>query len=136
MPNTGHTSHNQQQIVNANSQSAAMSAAVQGYTVMFNPQLTMPTQSQHQQQQQHASTLQQHISAPYILTNQNIQQQQLQTSKQGMPAHAMQQGYTDLSHGIHLANISNHPTSMTDSNCKCTLIFVTKKKTLYTLVGI
>ena len=97
-----------------------MSAAVQGYTVMFNPQLTMPTQSQHQQQ--HASTLQQHISAPYILTNQNIQQQQLQASKQGMPAHAMQQNYTDLSHSIHLANINNHSTSMTDSNCKYTLI--------------
>lgn len=116
IPNTGHT-NNTQQIVNTNSQSTAMSAAAQGYTVMFNPQLSIPSQQQ-QQQQQHGSTLQQHISAPYILTNQNIQQQQLQPSKQAMSTHALHQGFTDISHGIHLANINSHPTSMSDSNCK------------------
>ncbi|XP_065355133.1 serine/threonine-protein kinase Wnk-like [Calliphora vicina] len=116
--NTGQSSaHHQQQIVNTNSQTAAMSAAAQGYTVMFNPQLTMPTT----QMQQHSANLQQQItSSPYtILTNLNMQQQQQQHQQHQLQAAAaapalkqlqttssalQQQSSADSSHNQQLVN--------------------------------
>ncbi|XP_058975344.1 nuclear transcription factor Y subunit beta-like [Musca domestica] len=46
----------QQQIISANTQTTAVSASVQGYAVMLNPQINMqPSQQQQQQQQQQAT---------------------------------------------------------------------------------
>ncbi|XP_065370841.1 serine/threonine-protein kinase Wnk-like isoform X2 [Calliphora vicina] len=112
IPNTGQSAHTQQQIVNTNSQTAAMSAAAQGYTVMFNPQLTMPTQTQH------SAALQQQISSPYtILTNQNMQlQQQLQAPpKQFQTSSGLQQSSADSTHNQQLVNQNS---SGTDANSK------------------
>ncbi|XP_037814486.1 putative uncharacterized protein DDB_G0271606 [Lucilia sericata] len=102
IPNTAQSSHTQQQIVNTNSQTAAMSAAAQGYTVMFNPQLTMSTQAQN------TATLQQHISSPYILTSQNIQQQLQIPAKQFHPSSVIQQNSADTTHNHPLVS---HTTS-------------------------
>ncbi|KNC28253.1 hypothetical protein FF38_05192 [Lucilia cuprina] len=122
IPNTAQSSHTQQQIVNTNSQTAAMSAAAQGYTVMFNPQLTMSTQSQN------AATLQQHISSPYILTSQNIQQQLQIPAKQYHPSSVLQQNSADTTHNQPLVSHTtsgatevNYVTSILPSNSTTTL---------------
>lgn len=105
LPNAGHAPHAYPQIVNANSQTAAMSAA-QGYTVMFNPQLAMLSQSQH-------PAALQHISSPFILANHTIQQQphQQTSSKQLNPVAVLQQNLSENSHNQQLTNIPG-----TDSN--------------------
>ncbi|XP_023306897.2 uncharacterized protein LOC111688626 [Lucilia cuprina] len=99
-----------------------MSAAAQGYTVMFNPQLTMSTQSQN------AATLQQHISSPYILTSQNIQQQLQIPAKQYHPSSVLQQNSADTTHNQPLVSHTtsgatevNYVTSILPSNSTTTL---------------
>lgn len=85
--------HSQQQIINTNSQTAAMSAAAQGYTVMFNPQLTMQTPSQH------AST------SPYLFANQNTQPPiQTIAPKQSQPTAVLQQTPADMLPNQQLIN--------------------------------
>lgn len=125
IPNTGNP---QQQIVNTNSQAAAMSAAAQGYTVMFNPQLAMMSQTQqiHPQQQHQPQTTpqqqqqQQHISLPYVLSNPNVQQQQLQQQHQQGPklpniAAGLQQSADSQA---LIQNVTNQNTTGTEATCK------------------